>query len=102
MTIQLSIFILALLVIIFFFKNFNASIYFVVAVDILLRIITYLKLNYLRTDAFSFLQAIPESIPSLIKSFDLGVFNEIIMVIYIVVYIIFEVLLIRLFIKRKF
>ena len=83
MTIQLIIFLVALAAVIVFFKNFNASIYFIVIVDIFLRIIAYLKLNYLRNDAFSFLNVLPA-------------------VIYLIVYIIFEVLIIRYFVKRKF
>lgn len=102
MTVQLIIFLIALAAVIFFFKNFNACVYFVVIVDIFLRIVTYLKLNYLRSDAFSFFDFIPASVPSIINSFELGVFNEVLMMIYLVIYIIFEVLIIRFFVKRKF
>ncbi len=102
MTVQLLIFILALIAVIFFFKNFNACVYFVVIVDIFLRVVTALKLNYLRSDAFSFLGVIPGDVPSILRSFDLGVFNEILMIVYLIIYIIFEILIIRLFIKRKF
>ncbi len=102
MTIQLIIFLAALAAVIFFFKNFNASIYFIVIVDIFLRIITYLKMNYLRNDAFSFLGVVPADIPTILNSFELGVFNEILMVLYVIVYIIFEVLIIRYFVRRKF
>ena len=102
MTIQLIILLVALAAVIVFFKNFNASIYFIVIVDIFLRIIAYLKLNYLRNDAFSFLNVLPGDIPSILNSFELGAFNEILMVIYLIVYIIFEVLIIRYFIRRKF
>ena len=102
MTVQLIIFLVCLAAVIFFFKNFNASVYFIVMVDIFLRIITYLKINYLRDDAFSFFNVIPASVLYIFKGFDLGIFNEILVAIYIVVYIVFEVLLIRLFIKKKF
>lgn len=102
MTVQLIIFLIALFAVIFFFKNFNACVYFVVIVDIFLRIVTYLKANYLRSDAFSFFDFVPADVPSIINSFQLGMFNEIIMVIYIIVYIIFEVLMIRFFVKKKF
>ena len=102
MTVQLIIFLAALVAVIFFFKNFNACIYFIAIIDIFLRIITYLKLNYLRSDAFSFFDFIPSDIPSILNSFELGAFNEILMILYVMVYIIFEVLLIRYFIKRKF
>lgn len=102
MTIQLVIFLIALIAVIFFFKNFNACVYFVVIVDIFLRIVAYLKLNYLKSDAFSFFEYIPSDVPVIINSFNLGMFNEILMLIYVIVYIIFEVLMIRFFVKRKF
>lgn len=102
MTVQLLILVLALVAVIFFFKNFNACVYFVVMIDIFLRVVTYLKLNYFRADAFSFFDVIPADIPSIINSFELGIFNEIFMIIYIIMYIVFEVLLIRVFIRRKF
>ena len=98
MTIQLLIFVLALVAIIFFFKNFNACVYFIVMVDIFLRIVTYLTAHYFRADAFSFLDSIPESVLAILNSFELGVINEIL----VIIYIIFEVLLIRFFVKRKF
>jgi len=102
MTVQLVIFILALAAIIFFFKNFNACVYFVVMIDIFLRIVTFLTEHYLRADAFSFLDAIPSSVLAMLNSFEMGALNEVLVIIYVIIYIIFEVLLIRFFIKRKF
>lgn len=102
MTVQLIIFLLALVAVVVFFRNFNACIYFIVIVDILLRIFTYLKTYILRADAFDFLGLIPSDVPAIIQSFDLGIFNDIVMFLYIVVYIIFEVLIIRTFVNKKF
>lgn len=102
MTVQLLVFILALVAVIFFFKNFNACVYFVVMVDIFLRIVTYLKLHYFRADAFSFFDVVPANVLDLLNSFELGSFNEILVIVYIIIYIIFEVLLIKFFIKKSF
>lgn len=102
MTIELLVFIIALAAIIFFFKNFNACVYFVVMVDIFLRVVTYLIEHYLRADAFSFLSSLPSSVLEILNGFASGMLNEILVIIYIIIYIIFEVLLIRFFIKRKF
>ncbi len=102
MTLELLIFIIALAAIIFFFKNFNATVYFVVMVDIFLRVVTYLIAHYLRADAFSFLDSLPSSVLEILNGFSSGLLNEILVIIYIIIYIIFEVLLIRFFIKRKF
>ena len=102
MSIPLVIFIIALVLVVVFFKDFHAFIYFIVASDIFLRLVTYLKLNIIKDSAFSFLNVIPANVPEIIKSFDLGIFNEILMFIYIIVYILFEGFLIRSFIKKKF
>lgn len=102
MTIQLIILVLALAAIIFFFKNFNACVYFIVMADVFFRIVTYLKVNVLRADAFSFLGVIPESVPDIIKSFDLGAANEILIALYVMVYIVFEILLVSLFVNKRF
>ncbi len=102
MTVQLMILILALVAVIILFKNFNACIYFIVIVDILLRIFTYLKTYILKDDAFDFLSLIPTNVPAILQSFDLGMFNDIVMFLYVVIYIIFEVLIIKTFINKKF
>lgn len=102
MSIPLVIFIIALVLVIVFFKDFHAFVYFVVGADIFLRLVTYLKTYIIKDSAFSFLNAIPSDVPSIIKSFDLGVVTEILIFVYIVVYIIFEIFLIRNFIKKKF
>lgn len=102
MSVQLIILVIALVTVIFFFKNFNACVYFIVIVDIFLRLVTYIKINYLRTDAFSFLNVFPADIPTILRSFDLGFFNEILTVIYLIIYIVFEALIISHFVKKKF
>lgn len=102
MNVSLIVFVLALVLVVVFFKDFNAFVYFVVTADIFLRIVTYLKMNIIKDSAFGFLSVIPANVPAIIKSFDLGMFNEILMFIYIVLYIIFEAFMIRHFIRRKF
>lgn len=102
MTAQLIVLIILLCIVIFFFRNFNACVYFVVMVDIFLRIVYYLKMNILRADAFDFFKYIPADIPTIINSFHLGVFNDLLMGIYVIMYIVFEVILINVFINRKF
>lgn len=102
MNIPLLIFVLALALVIVFFKDFHAFVYFIVAVDIFLRIVTYLKINYIKDSALSFLNMVPADVPTIIKSFDLGMFTEFFIIIYVIAYIIFEGFLIRNFIRRKF
>ncbi len=102
MNISLIVFIALLILVIVFFKDFHAFVYFVVATDIFLRLVTYLRANIIKDSAFAFLKAVPANVPEIIKSFDLGMFTEILILIYIIVYIIFESFLIRNFIKKKF
>lgn len=102
MNIPLLIFVLALILVIVFFKDFHAFVYFVVASDIFLRLVTYLKTNIIKDSALGFLSVVPKDVPSIIKSLDLDIFTEILIIIYVICYIIFEGFLIRNFIKRKF
>ncbi len=102
MTIPTIIFILILILVVVFFKDFHAFVYSVVTIDIFLRIWTYLKLNIIKDTAFTFLSVIPSDVPAIINSFDLGFFNDIFMFLYIIVYIVFEGFMISKFIHRKF
>ncbi|MDD6323905.1 MAG: hypothetical protein PUA73_04820 [Bacilli bacterium] len=102
MTIPTIIFILILILVVVFFKDFHAFVYSVVTIDIFLRIWTYLKLNIIKDTAFTFLSVIPSDVPAIINSFDLGFFNDILMFLYIIVYIVFEGFMISKFIHRKF
>ncbi len=102
MNVALVIFLIAMILVIVFYKDYRAFIYFVVCVDIFLRLVTYLKTNIIKDTALSFFNAIPADVPAIINSFDLGVVNEIIIFIYVVIYIIFEIFIIRNFVKKKF
>ena len=102
MTIPTIILILILVLVIVFFKDFHAFVYSIVMIDIFLRICTYLKLNIIKDTAFPFLSMVPSNVPDVINSFELGFFNDILMFLYIIVYIIFEVFMIGKFVHKKF
>lgn len=102
MSIPFIIFLLGLILVIVFFKNFYAAVYFVVIVDIFLRIVTYLKSTILRDDAFGFFNFIPSDVPSILNSLNLGAFEGIFIALYIVIYIVFEALIISSFFHKKF
>ena len=102
MSISVIVLIILLILIIVFFRDFNAFIYSFVMIDIFLRIITYLKTYLLKDNAFGFFDFVPESIPAILKSFDLGNFNDIVMFLYVLVYMIFLGLLCSKFVNRKF
>ncbi len=102
MTIPVIALIIILILIIVFFKDFNAFVYAFVMIDIFLRIVTYLKTYLLKDNAFGFFDFIPESIPAIIKSFDFGTFNDVVMFLYVLVYMIFLGLMFSKFVNRKF
>ena len=102
MSISVIVLIILLILIIVFFRDFNAFIYSFVMIDIFLRIVTYLKTYLLKANAFGFFDFIPESIPSILKSFDLGSMNDIVMFLYVLVYMIFLGLMFSKFVNRKF
>lgn len=102
MSIPLVIFIVALILVVIFYKDFHAFVYFVVGVDVFLRLVGYLKANIIKDSAFSFFNAVPSDVPEIIRSFDLGAVTEIFIFVYVIIYIIFEIYLIRNFIKKKF
>ena len=102
MSVEFLVFIIALAVVVIFYKSFYSFVYFTVIVDIFLRVVTYLKSDLLRTDAFSFLNYIPDSVVAIIESFDAGIFTEILIFIYAVIYIIFLIFIIKKFVQKKF
>ena len=86
MYIDLVILVLLILFVIFFFKDFSCFVYFIALFDILLRILD----NY-----------IPESIPSLLSQYISGLPYTLILWLYILIFIIFEVYIIKIFWKKK-
>ena len=102
MSVELIVFLIALVLVIVFYKSFYSFVYFTVIVDIFLRVVTYLKVNLLRADSFSFLSYVPDNVGVILKSWDLGIFTEILMFLYVVIYIIFLALIIKKFVKKKF
>ena len=102
MNIPFIIFVALLILVIVFFKDFHAFVYFIVMVDIFLKVISYLRINVIKDSALGFLKQVPADVPAIIKSLDLGMFTEILIILYIIVYMVFEGFLIRNFIRRKF
>lgn len=101
MSIEFIIFIIALVAIIVCFKNFYSGVYFVVIVDIFLRVVTYLKDNLIRADVLDFLNYIPASVSEIILSFNVDILTDVLLFIYVAIYIVFEVIIIKQFIKKR-
>ncbi len=88
--------------VIFFFKKFSNCIYFLAIVDILLRIITFIKLELLKNELFLFVDKyVPENILNIIGSYSSGLLYTIFVWLYVAAFIIFEFYIIRLFFRRK-
>lgn len=101
MSVEFAIFIVALIAIIICFKNFYSGVYFVVIVDIFLRVVTYLKTNLIRADVLDFVNYIPANVAEIIRSFNVDVLTEVLLFVYVAIYIVFEVIIIKQFIKKR-
>lgn len=86
----------------FFYRKFNKMVYSIVIIDILLRIVDFLKQNITSQELYKFLNKnIPISIPNLIDRYTSGVFNEILIWAYVILYIVFIYYTFRIFLKKK-
>ena len=99
---DLVIFIVLALIVVILFKSFDSFVYFFAIVDILLRILDLLKQLLNIPELTTFLnQNVPTSILSMINHYSTGVFNQILTWGYLICFIVFEVYLIKYFMKTK-
>lgn len=99
---DLVIFIVLALIVVILFKSFDSFVYFFAIVDILLRILDFLKQLLNIPELTTFLnQNVPISILSMINHYSTGVFNQILTWGYLICFIVFEVYLIKYFMKTK-
>ena len=99
---DLVIFIVLALIVVILFKSFDSFVYFFALVDILLRILDFLKQLLNIPELTTFLnQNVPTSILSMINHYSTGVFNQILTWGYLICFIVFEVYLIKYFMKTK-
>ena len=102
MYIDLIIVVVLLGLVIFFFRKFDSFVYSVAIIDILLRILTFLKDNLPLPDVAALINKyIPESIPSLIGKYTNSSLKIFLVWVYVVIMIIFEVYIIKYFWKKK-
>ena len=99
---DLVIFIVLALVIVLIFKSFDSFVYFFAMIDILLRILDFLKQLINIPEFTSFLnQYVPTSILSMINHYSSGVFNQILTGGYLICFVVFEVYLVKYFMKLR-
>ena len=100
---DLAIFLILMALVIFFFKRFSSFVYFVAIVDILLRILAFIKDNSVPELKTLIDKYIPENIPDIIDNYikpDNIVFT-IFLWIYVIIIGIFLFYTIRIFFKKK-
>lgn len=99
---DLVIFIVLALIIVIIFKSFESFVYFFAISDILLRILTLLKELLGIPEITNLLnQYVPANLLSIINHYSTGVFNQILTWGYLLCFIIFEVYLVKYFVKNK-
>jgi len=96
------IIILILLIVLFYYRRFGKFVYAFAIIDILLRILTFLKNNISASSFKTFISKyIPASYPALINKYTNGTINDILTWFYVGMFIIFEFYIIKAFIKNK-
>ena len=93
---ELIIIFILLVVVMFIFKKFDSFVYSVAAIDIFFRIVHFLKNNIASPELQKFVtNNFPASIPSLIDKHTVGIFNEVLMWVYVINFIILEIYIIK-------
>lgn len=95
------IFAILLIIVIFFFKRFSNTVFFVAIVDILLRILTFIRDNTFKEIKNFIEKYFPENIPHIISKYAKGDLYTILVWVYVIIMMIFLYYVIKIFIKRK-
>ncbi len=99
---DLVILIIILAIIVLIFKKFSSFVYFTVIIDLFLRILHQISAMLGIVEISSFVNKyIPASIPAILSKYSTGIFLTILIWGYIIIYIIFEVYIIKTFMKKK-
>lgn len=99
---DLVILIVILTIVVVVFKKFSSFVYFMVIVDLFLRILTQLGISLGIYEINHFISTyIPSSIPTILSKYSSGIFLTVLMWGYLVMYVIFEVYIIKSFMKKK-
>ncbi len=102
MYIDLIVLVVLLLAVIMYFRRFSSFVYFVAIVDILLRILTFIKNNIgLRDVAALISKYVPENILAILAHYTSDWVYTVLAWAFIIIMIIFESYIIKFFIKKK-
>lgn len=99
---DLIVFIVLIVIVLMFFRNFSSFVYFIAIFDIMLRILTFFKHNIGLPDVAALINKyVPESIPAIINKYLSGLPNTIVQWAFVVIMIIFEIYIIKYFVKKR-
>ena len=104
MYIDLIILVVLMIVVIMFFKRFSSFVFFIAIVDMLLRLLTFVKNNIPLKDVSAIIgKYIPESLLSIIDSYtgSISILNIILRWVYFVLMAIFFGYVVKIFMKKK-
>lgn len=88
--------------VIFFFRDFDSFVYLIASIDILLRILDYIKLHLGVPEISSLIgRYLPSSVPSLIHKYTTGMVADILMWCYVVLFVIFLFYTLRILWKKR-
>lgn len=99
---DLLILVLLMVIVILILRRVDSFIYFLGIFDILLRLLTFIKLQITNTEVYNFLnQYVPASIPAIINKYSTGLINTTLIWAYFFCIVLFEIYLIKALLKKK-
>lgn len=99
---DLIVIIVLIVAVVLFFRKFSSFVYFIAILDMILRILTFIKNNIGLPDVRALIgKYIPASIPALIGKYTDGIFYTIVMWAFVIIMCIFLGYTIRIFWKKK-
>lgn len=102
MYIDIIVLIVIIIALVMYFKHFSAFVFSIAIIDILLRILNFIKLNIGLKDFTTFLNKyFPASIPDIIDKYTNGDITVILKWIFVIIMIFFLYYVIKIWIKKK-
>ncbi|MBE6147174.1 MAG: hypothetical protein E7168_02440 [Firmicutes bacterium] len=85
-----------------FFRKFSSSVYFIAALDIFFRILTFIKNNLGVAEVRSFIgEYFPESIPGVIYKYTDGILTNVLMWVYVFLFVVFLFYTVRILWNKR-
>lgn len=88
--------------VVFFFKRFSNVVYVIAIIDIFLRIVNFINVKLLTGTIHTWISNnIPANIPVILSKYASGLLYNILIYLYVIVFILFEAYIIKAFFKRN-